>query len=99
MSQLKALIEAVKEPSLTKTQLEDFHSQLTNLFALAHLELADREKEEALFFEASEEKTDIATKRKWNITVSGLRLIELKHITKALEKLLSSIKNRMYSTY
>lgn len=96
-------MQAVQEKNLTRQQLEDYHSELTNLYALFHLEMADAEKAEALYIESchqmTPEKTDISIKRTWNSSHKGQRLIELKHHTKALEKLLSSVKNRIYAIY
>lgn len=99
MSQLTDLFEAVKESNLTKTQLEDYHTQLTKLFADMHLAAADLEKAEAIFYNEKPEKTDIATKRKWAVTEQGQRQIQIKHSLKATEKMLGSVKNRIYSQY
>lgn len=100
---LKSLIEAVKEQGLTRTQLEDYRDQMTSLFASMALEMAEIEKAEALYFMAhtaeGPAKTDISVKRSWAITTNGLRQIELKHSLKALEKLLSSLKSRIFSIY
>lgn len=104
---LVELFEAVKEKNLTKTQLEDYHASLTSLFAQMHLEMANLEKIEAIFFldskrksvEVNKEITDIGIKRAWNASEGGQRLIELKHFTKATEKILSSVKSRIYSQY
>lgn len=51
---LSELIIAVKEEGLTKSQLEQYHTEITYLDNLMRLEIAPLEKEEALFF--SEEK-------------------------------------------
>lgn len=102
MSQLTKLLDAVKEQNLTKTQLEDFHSELTNLYAQMMLEMAELEKEEARYFLTMKksddgDRPDIVVKRMWRGTESGQRLIELARYSKALEKMLSSVKNRIYS--
>jgi hypothetical protein len=96
---LKELFESVKEHNLTKTQLENYHSELTSLYAQMLLEMAELEKTEAIFFltKTSPEVTDVSIKRMWRGTQSGLRLIELKSFVKATEKVLSSLKNRIYS--
>ena len=99
MSQLSELFKAVSEQGLSKQQLEDFHSQLSSLFGAMHLEAAELEKAEAIFFAESEEKTDIATKRKWAVTEKGQRQIQIKHSIKATEKIISSTKTRMYNIY
>jgi hypothetical protein len=61
--------------------------------------MADLEKAEALYFIGSELPSDVAKKRAWNATTSGQRLIELKHYSKGAEKVLSSLKSRLYSVY
>ena len=47
---LHELILAVKEKNLSKEQLEDYSDQMSNLFAEMMLELADVEKEKAIYF-------------------------------------------------
>lgn len=104
---LKELFEAVREEHLNKTDLENYHTQLSSLYASIHFEMAELEKAEALYFlenkillntdKGIKERTDIVIKRMWNGTEKGLRLIELKHYSKGAEKLLSSLKNRIYA--
>lgn len=96
---LRDLLQAVNEKNLTKTQIEEYRDSLAQLFALMHLEMADLEKAEAMYFDTSTEATDVAKKRKWNATPDGQRFIELKHFTKGTEKVLSSLKSRLYNTY
>lgn len=105
---LKELIEAVKEKNLTKTQLGEYRDDMTNLFASVALEMAESEKTEALYFlevkalyrdNNQPQPTDIAIKRQWRGEPRGQRQIELKYSLKALEKMLSSLKSRIYSMY
>lgn len=103
---LKELFESVREVNLTKTQLENYHSELTSLYAQMLLEMAELEKTEAIYFLSKQHEirdnkpiTDISIKRMWRGTQSGLRLIELKSFEKATSKVLSSLKNRMYNIY
>lgn len=98
---LLEMIEAVKETNLTKTDLENYHTQLTSLYAQMMWELAECEKREAIYFleQKNDAESDVAVKRRWRGTPEGLRLIELKNYEKATTKVLSSLKNRMYSTY
>lgn len=102
-TQLQHLFESVKEEHLSKSDLEKYHSELTMLFAGMHLSMGEIEKREAIFMEAAHTTesalSDIAIKRKWNVTEDGQRLITLKHSAKAAEKVLSSIKNRLYNFY
>ncbi len=98
------LLKSVTEKNLSKQQLEDYHTELTGLYAQMMWELSDLEKQEAVYFleykEMAEDKvTDVEIKRKWRGTPGGLRLIELKNYEKAVTKVLVSIKNRMYASY
>ena len=96
---LQELIRKVKDKELSKEQLEAYRDDLVNLFAELQFELADIRKAKALFFLEQREKTDIATERKWQVTKEGLREIELRHYSKACEKIISSTKDRLYRLY
>lgn len=97
--QLKELIEAVKEKNLTKTQLETYRDDMSSLFSLMQMELADIRKAKALYMFSSELKTVSAKEVAWNASDKGLREIELSHYSKACEKMLSSLKSRLYQIY
>lgn len=102
MTTLKELIIAVQEKNLSKDQLEDYRDNMANISARMFLEMADIdiEKKEAIFFSEKDPKeTDVSTKRHWQVTTEGLRQIELKNYIKACDKLLSSLKSRLYSAY
>jgi hypothetical protein len=101
---LRELIEAVKEKKLTKDQLEDYRDNLSSLFAEMQLELAEIEKEKALFFDKTRETfaenvSDISIKRDWQATDKGLREIELKRYCLATKEMLNSLRSRLYSIY
>ena len=93
------MILAVQDKTLPKEKLEMYRDDLANLSSLMHLEVADIEKEEAIYRSESKEASDIATTRKWQITKSGQRQIELKHYIKATDKMVSSCKNRLYDQF
>ena len=98
MITLKDLIVSVKEKNLSKDQLEGYRDQLSSLYAEMNMEMADIEKEEALFME----KTDTTVARAkviWKATPSGQRLIVLKRYCLATKELLNSLKSRLYSIY
>lgn len=99
MSKLTELFEAVREKNLNKTDLESYRDDLTNLFASLMLEMAELEKAEALYFlkEKTPDTTDVSIKRMWRATLEGQRLIELNRYQKATEKVLSSLKSRIYA--
>lgn len=96
---LRELLNAVQEKNLTKTMLEDYHTELTHLYSLLLLEKSDLEKDEALYFLNHEQKSDIAAVRKWKGSAQGQRLIELDNYSKVITKNLQSLKSRMYSQY
>jgi hypothetical protein len=95
--QLIELIKAVKEEKLRLQQLEDYHTQLSNLFADLQLEMADLEKEEAMFMYKKLPETSVAQRKlEWKATREGQRLIVLKRYGLAVAKLLTSLKSRSY---
>ena len=95
---LRELIEAVKEKHLTKDQLENYRDDMSNLFALMQLEIADLEKIEAMFPTENYDSA-IARKNAWKQTKEGQRLIELKRYCLATKEMLNSLKSRLYSIY
>lgn len=96
---LKELIIAVQEKHLSKDQLENYHSDMVSVYAKMQMEIADIRKAKALYWLDHAEKTDKGTERKWQASEQGLREIELSHYLKAVEKLLGSLKQRLYSVY
>ena len=100
MITLKDLIVSVKEKNLSKDQLEGYRDQLSGLYAEMQLEMAEIEKEEALFLDSKEEKQSVAEiKIKWKATEKGQREIMLKRYCLATKELLNSLKSRLYSIY
>lgn len=98
---LKELIISIKEKNLSKDQLEDYRDQMSHLYAEMMLEMAELEKEEALFMEGEfGEKLTVAQRKiNWKATISGQRLIVLKRYCLATKELLNSLKSRLYSIY
>lgn len=96
---LLELIEKVKEKDLDKTQLEDYHSQISSLFARIMMEMADLEKDEAMFMGKDfGEKMSVADRKiMWKVTDKGQRLIVLKRYQLASKELLNSLKSRIYT--
>lgn len=110
MTTLRSIIEKVNEKNLTKDQLEQYHSDIVKVYALFHEEIAEIRKVKALYFmdnrysataagTAPPKRSDKETERMWQVTEKGQREIELSHWLKATEKLLGSLKNRLYSVY
>ena len=98
---LKDLLLAVREKTLTKTQLEDYHTTLTALFGDIKDEQAEKEKGQAIFMYEKRDSGVSNEKNKWEWKASpeGQRLIELKALAGSVSKQLSSLKNRIYSRY
>lgn len=95
---LKELLLAVKEKNLTKEELEGYRDDLSYLFAQMQLEMANIEKEEALYPQENF-KSAIERKTSWKSTPSGQRLIELKRYCLATKEILNSLKSRLFNYY
>ena len=108
---LTELLESIKEPNLTKTQLENLRDEMAHLFSLYQLETSKIKKEKAFFWARNksmarngkkgvlEYPTNAEVDHLWDITPSGQREIELKYESLALKEELSSIKHRLYNLY
>lgn len=94
---IREIIEAVREKNLTREQLERYYDHLVSLWGSLNLEMADLTKKEALFFD-KREGTAIASTRAWAVTIEGQRQIEVKYQLRATEKLISSVKHRIFNT-
>ncbi len=93
------IAKEVREGNLSKDRLESYYDDLTGLYAQLEERMGELEKKEAIFLNECGEKTRAGAEMKWNITVEGQESIETKHNIRALSKLLSSIKHRIYNTY
>lgn len=96
---LLELFQAVKEDGLQKHQLEDYHKELSELYAQMHLELGELKKRKGMYMLPNPELSGVAISRKWAGTSDGQREIELKSYIKATSTILSSLKSRLYSQY
>lgn len=100
MITLKGLIIAVQDKTLSKEALEAYRDELSHLFAKLQFEMADFEKEEAIFMgDKSDEESVASRKISWKSTPSGQRLIELKRYALAAKEMLNSLKSRLYTLY
>jgi hypothetical protein len=93
---IQTIINEVKEAKLDKFQLEEYSSMLDILCAEYELQLADVEKAGAMFLANCEEKTRAGATTKWDATEMGQKEIELKRQLRAISKLASSVKTRIY---
>lgn len=93
---LQDIIKQIKEENLTKEKLEDYSSMLDILSAELELELAKIEKSEAMFLADCGEKTRSGATTKWEASELGQKEIFLKRQLRAISKLSSSVKTRIY---
>ena len=94
---LEELIKSVKEERLRLQQLEDYHTQLSNLFMDMQIEMADLKKKEALFMVRKADGESVANRKvTWKATREGQRLIDLEGYSRGISKLLTSLKSRGY---
>ena len=99
MSKLLTLFQAVKEESLTKDQIESYHKELSELYALMHIELGEIKKRKGMYMLPNPELSGVAINRKWAGTNDGQREIELKSYIKATSTILSSLRSRLFGQY
>lgn len=99
------LLNAVKDQKLSKEQIEAYRDEMASLYADMQIEIAELEKEEAIYFIANKKdedgksKSDTDIRRMWRVTTGGQRLILLNRYVKAVSKVLDSLKSRLYSKY
>ena len=96
---LTDLILAVKDQNLPKDKLENYRDEMSSIFAQMQTEMADLEKEEALFMNKGEDKSVAQRKIEWKATPKGQRLIVLKRYSIATKALMNSLKDRLYNFY
>ena len=96
MTKISDLITLIKEENLTKDKLEELSSMLDILCAEIELELAEVEKKEAMFLANCGEKTRAGAITKWESSEDGQNEISLKRNLRAVSKLSSSVKTRIY---
>lgn len=101
MTSLAEILKSVREENLSRGQLESYEQQLSGLYAEMMIELAEKKKERALYFLERQrpETSDVSIRRLFDASVDGQRLIELEAYVKAVSKMLSSIKSRIYQAY
>jgi len=92
-------LKAVREENLSKEQLENYFTSLSGLFSDLQIELADLEKEEAIFMAKEQEISVSVAQRKivWKATDLGQRLIMLKRYATATSTQLRSLKTRIFA--
>lgn len=99
--ELTDLFQAVKDEKLGRADLEMYEQKLAGLYAEMMMEIGSLKKERALYFLERQrpETTDVSIRRLWDAIPNGQRLIELEANVKAVSRMLSSIKSRIYQSY
>jgi hypothetical protein len=97
------LFSAIKEENLTRDRLEAYEQQLSVLYAEYMLRIATLKKSRAMYFYAKEvehpELPDVKIRRLFEVTDEGQELIQKEAEVKAVSRMLSSIKSRIYQQY
>lgn len=96
---LQDLLKSIDDKSLSREALEEYRDNLVSLFATMQLEIAELKKAEALYLLEHRKESIAATRMEWDATKEGLRLIDLRYYSKATEKVVSSLKDRLYRLY
>lgn len=96
---LLEVLKLVREENMSKERLEAYYTSLSGLFSDLQIELAELEKQEALFMGAPRETELSVAQRKvlWRAGELGQRLIMLKRYALATNTQLRSIKTRIYA--
>lgn len=94
------IFREIKDEKLGRAQLEKYEQQLAALYAEMMMEIGSLKKERALFFLERQrpETTDVSIRRLWDAAPNGQKLIELEANVKAVSRMLSSVKSRIYQT-
>lgn len=97
------LLDAVKEQNLPLQRLEMLHDEMTHLFSEYQMEMGELKKAEAIFiFEqthrADMKVTNALANTNWRVTEKGQRMIEVDASLRALQKELSGLKHKLFST-
>lgn len=94
---LRELLIAVKDENLPLQMIEKYRDEMVHLHSEMQMQLAEVEKEEAVFIASCpDDFTDAARKRVWRAEPRGQRQIELNRYVKAISKEIDSLKSRVY---
>lgn len=96
MSQLKQVLEKVRDENLPLDLLEKYRDQLVHFKTDLHATIADFKKKRAVYLVSSEIQGVEAKKQAWDATEDGLRLIELKGMISGLQGEIDSLQGRIY---
>ena len=94
------LFREIKDEHLGRQALEKYEQKLAGLYAEMQVEIGSLKKERALYFLERQrpEVTDISIRRQWDAIPNGQRLIELEANVKAVARMYSSVRSRIYQS-
>ena len=97
---LTEIFTSIREEKLGRTQLEMFEQKLAGIYADYMIEIGSLKKQRALYFLERQrpEITDISIRRQWDAIPDGQRLIELEANVKAVARMSSSVRSRIYQS-
>lgn len=97
---LTELFTSIKESNLSRKQLEDYEQELSSLYATYQIRIGELKKERALYFLERQKPdiTDISIRRLWDAIPSGQELIESEANVKAVARMYSSVRSRIYQS-
>lgn len=100
MNDLAEIIKAVRDEHLSKGMLESYEMHLSNLYAQYMVRIGEIKKERALYFleRQKPDVSDVSIRRVFDATGNGQELIELEANVKAVARLASSIRSRIYQS-
>ena len=94
-------LRIIADENLSREALERYEQKLAGLYAEYMMEIGSLKKERALYFleRQKPDVSDVSIRRIWDAIPNGQRLIELEANVKAVSRVLSSIKSRIYQQY
>lgn len=98
---LSEILSKVREERLSRADLEMYEQTLANLYATMMVRIGELKKERALYFLERQrpEVTDISIRRLWDAIPLGQELIGLECDVKAVARMASSVRSRIYQAY
>lgn len=102
MTDLASILTEIRDETLTRDRLEKYEQSLSALYATYMIRIATLKKARAMFFYAKEQEhpelPDIKIRRIWEAGDDGLELIQKEAEVKAVARMASSIRSRIYQS-
>lgn len=99
-NELTQLFREIRESNLSRGALESYEQQLSYIYSETMLRVGELKKERALFIleRTNPETPDIKIKRLFDANTLGQELIEKEASVKAVSRMLSSVRSRIYQS-